>query len=289
MDVIAQVILSSLGLGMLYGAVGVGFVIVHRMTGMVNFAQGEIAVVGAFGAVVASAVLPPLLAILAGAVTAAIASAIMYWLAIYPIRRQALLVQTIVTLGVGILMRSIIQLVFGTGPQQFDPITAGPALSVLGGRITQQAVWLVAISVAAYILLTWFFDRTLTGKALSACAVNPYAAGIVGINLSVMATIAFAVSGAISGGVLAAQVPISFIAVGGGLILGLKGFIAAILGGFDRIGLTFVGGVLVALVEVSVARFISAGFSGIVLFLLLIVLLIVRPQGLTRMVVTDRV
>lgn len=284
-----QLLLTALALGALYGAIGIGFVIVHRLTGMVNFAMGDIAVAGGFGAVVASAVLPPLGAILVGAVVGAVVSVVMYHLAIHPLRNQSLMVQTIVTLGVGIAIRSLIQLYFGSGPRQFPAITSGPSVDILGGRIPQQSLWLIGITLLGYLGLAYFFDRTLSGKALSAFSVNAYAAGIVGISLTTMATIAFALSGAIAGGVLAAQVPTSFIAAGAGLALGLKGFIAAIMGGFDKLGLTLIGGFLVALAEVVVARYVSAAQASTVVFVLLIVLLILRPQGLTRQVVADRV
>lgn len=289
MDVVMQLLLTALALGSLYGALGIGYVIVHRLTGMVNFAMGDIAVAGAFGAVVASAFLPPLLAILAGALVSAVVSVLMYHLAIHPLRKQNLMVQTIVTLGVGIVIRSALQLLFGTGPQQFPPITAGASIAILGGSIPRQSIWLIGIAVVGYVALALFFDRTLAGKALSAYSVNAYAAGIVGIGIVGMSTIAFALSGAIAGGILAAQTPTSFITAGAGLMLGLKGFIAAILGGFEKLGLTFAGGILVAFIEVAVARYVSAAQATTVLFLFLIVLLIVRPQGLTRKVAADRV
>ncbi len=289
MDVVMQLALTALALGSLYGAIGIGFVIVHRLTGMVNFGMGDIAVAGAFGAVVASSVLPPIGAIIVGAITAGAVSVLMYFLAIYPLRKQSLMVQTIVTLGVGIVIRSLIQLIFGTGPQQFDPITSGASVNILGGSIPQQSLWLIGITVLGYLGLTLFFDRTLAGKALSAFSVNSYAAGIVGISLTTMAAVAFALSGAIAGGVLAAQTPTSFITAGAGLALGLKGFMAAILGGFEKLGLTLTGGFLVALVEVVVARYINAAQASTIVFALLIILLITRPQGLTRKVAADRV
>lgn len=289
MEVVMQLLLTAVATGALYGAIGIGFVIVHRLTGMVNFAMGDIAVAGAFGAVVASAVMPPFFAILTGAVVGALVSVAMYHLAIHPLRKESLMVQTIVTLGVGIALRSLLQLMFGSGPRQFDPITSGGAINILGGSIPPQSLWLIGIAVVGYIGLALFFDRTLSGKALSAFSVNAYAAGIVGVGLTGMATIAFALSGAIAGGVLAAQTPTSFITAGAGLALGLKGFIAAILGGFDKLGLTLVGGMLVAFVEVAFARFVDAAQAQTVMFALLIVLLIVRPQGLTRKVAADRV
>ena len=289
MDVVMQLLLTAVATGALYGAIGIGYVIVHRLTGMVNFAMGDIAVAGAFGAVVASSVMPPFFAILTGAVVGAAVSIAMYHLAIHPLRKESLMVQTIVTLGIGIALRSVLQLIFGSGPRQFDPITGGGSIKILGGSIPPQSLWLIGIAIVGYIGLALFFDRTLAGKALSAFSINAYAAGIVGIGLTGMATIAFALSGAIAGGVLAAQTPTSFIAAGAGLALGLKGFIAAILGGFDKLGLTLVGGMLVAFVEIAFARFVDAAQAQTVMFALLIVLLIVRPQGLTRKVAADRV
>lgn len=289
MDVVMQLLLTALALGSLYGALGIGYVIVHRLTGMVNFAMGDIAVAGAFGAVAVSGVLPPLLAILVGAAVSATVSVLMYHLAIHPLRKQNLMIQTIVTLGVGIMIRSVLQLIYGSGPHQFDPITAGPSVSLLGGSIPQQSIWLIGLAVVGLIAMSFFFDRTMAGKALSAYSVNAYAAGVVGIGLVAMSTLAFALSGAMAGGILAAQTPTSFITAGAGLMLGLKGFIAAILGGFEKLGLTFVGGLLTALIEVGVARYVSAAQASTVLFLFLIVLLIARPQGLTRKVAFDRV
>lgn len=289
MGVVVQLVLTALAVGALYGAVGMGYVIVHRLTGMVNFAMGNIAVAGAFGAVVASRFLPPLLAVCAGGLTGALVSVLMYHLTIHPLRHAGVMVQTIVTLGVGIIISSALQLIFGTGPQQFPPITQGSSVRILGGAIPRESIWLIGIAVVGYIGLTLFFDRTLAGKALSAFSVNAYAAEIVGIGLKPMATVAFALSGAIAGIVTATQTPTSFAVAGSGLVLGLNGFIAAILGGFNKLGLTLVGGFLVAFIEAAFARFVDASQASTAVFVFLIVLLIVRPQGLTRKVAADRV
>lgn len=289
MDATMQLILSSLAVGAIYGTIGIAFVMVHKMTGMVNFAQGDIAVAGAFAAVVASPYVPPLVAILIGGVAGGIVSVIMYGLALHPLRKRSLLVQTIVTLGVGIAIRSILQLMFGTAPYQFDPVTVGGPLSVLGGVISYQSLWIIAIAIVSFLGLTLFLSRTMVGKALSACAINPYAAGVVGINLTVMAVIAFALSGLVAGAVVAAEVPSTFVTVSAGFALGLKGFVAAILGGFEKLGLTLVGGFLIALVEVFAGALISTAYASAIVFGLLIVMLVVRPQGLTRKVVSERV
>lgn len=289
MDATVQLLLSSLAVGAIYGTIGIAFVMVHKMTGMVNFAQGDIAVAGAFAAVVASAYVPPLVAILIGGVAGGIVSVIMYALALHPLRKRSLLVQTIVTLGVGIAIRSILQLIFGTTPYQFAPVNPGGPLVILGGVVSYQALWILGIALLSVIGLTLFLTRTMTGRALSACAINPYAAGVVGINLTLMAVIAFALSGLVAGAVVAAEAPSSFITVSAGFALGLKGFVAAILGGFEKLGLTLIGGFLIALVEVFAGVWISTTYASAIVFGLLIVMLIVRPQGLSRKLVTERV
>ena len=284
-----QLLLSGLTVGALYGAIGMGYVIVHRLTGMVNFAMGDIAAAGGFGAVVLSGVVPPFVAILGGAVIAALVSVAMYHAAISTLQKHGLMVQTIVTLGVSIIIRSALLLLFGTDPSQFDPITGGDALNILGGHIIPESLWVIGLAVVGWLGLTLFFDRTLSGKALSAFSVNAYAAQVVGISLPVMATIAFAFSGGIAGLVLAAQTPTSSVTADIGVALGLQGFMAAILGGFEDLRLTLAGGFLIGIVSQVVARFVSSQQQWTILFALLIVLLIVRPQGLTRKVVSDRV
>jgi Branched-chain amino acid ABC-type transport system, permease components len=284
-----QAVLTGVSVGIVYGVIGVGYVVIHRITGMVNFSQGDIAMAGMFGAVVAAKGLPGPLAMLAGALTGAVIALLVYRLAIHPLRTKGVLVQTIATLGAAIVIRGIAQLIFGTEPYSLAPLTQGGSLHILGGSFALQAVWLVALVVVLFVALKLFFDKTMTGRALSACAVNRYAAGVVGINVVTMATIAFVVSGGVTGLVGAMQVPLNFATVGVGLTLALKGFIAAVLGGMDRIGLALVGGILVGIFEACSAAAISTSYQDVIVLSLLLVLLIVRPAGLTRIKVSQRV
>jgi len=284
-----QAVLTGLSVGVVYGVVGVGYVIVHRITGMVNFAQGDLAMAGSFGAVVAAKGLPGPLPMLVGAATGAVIGLMLYRFAVHPLRTKGTLVQTIATLGAAIVIRSVAQLIFGTEPYSLKPLTQGSPLRILGGYFDRQAAWLVLVTVVLFVVLKLFFDRTMTGRALTACAVNRYAAGVVGINVVTMATIAFSISGAVTGLVGAMQVPLNFATVGFGLTLGLKGFIAAILGGFDRIGLTLVGGILVGVFEAFAAAGVSSSYQDVIVLSLLLILLVVRPAGLTRLTVSERV
>ncbi len=289
MQIWVQALLTGLAVGVVYGVVGVGYVVIHRITGMVNFSQGDLAMAGAFGAVVAAKGLPGPAAMLAGAVTGAGMALLVYRLAIHPLRDKGTLVQTIATLGAAIVIRGAAQLVFGTEPYSLKPLTDGGPLRIFGGSFPFQAVWLVAVAVVAVLALRQFFDKTMTGRALSACAVNRYAAGVVGINVVTMATLAFAISGGVTGLIGAMQAPLNFATVGVGLTLSLKGFIAAILGGFDRIGLTLGGGILVGVFEAFAAAGVSSSYQDVIVLSLLLVLLIARPSGLTRMKVSERV
>jgi branched-chain amino acid transport system permease protein len=284
-----QDVFTGLSVGIVYGVIGAGFVVVHRITGMVNFAQGELAMVGAFGGVVAARGLPVALSIPAGAAAGAAAGLLLYWLVIHPLRNQGLLVQTIATLGAALVLRSLAQLIFGTQPYDAPPLTAGQPLRVGDASLTRQALWVIGITVLLYVLLKVFFDRTMAGRAMSACAVNRYAAGVVGINVVTMGALAFLISGAITGAVGAAAVPLTFASASVGLGLALKGFIAAILGGFDKIGLAIVGGLLVGIVESLSASPISTAYQEVIVLGLLLVLLIARPTGLTRQRVAERV
>ncbi len=284
-----QDLFTGLSVGIVYAMVGVGFVIVHRITGMVNFAQGELAMLGAFGAVVAVRGLPVILSLPVGAVVGALAGLLLYGLVIHPLRNQGLLVQTIATLGAALVLRSVAQLLFGSQPYSVPPLTGGAPLEIGGASLSRQSIWLLALAAVTYAALKYFFDRTMTGRAMSACAINRYAAGVVGVDVVAMAALAFAISGGITGLFGAASAPLTFASSGAGLVLALKGFIAAILGAFDKIGLTIVGGLLVGIVEALSASQISPAYQEAIVLSVLLVLLVARPTGLTRNRVAERV
>lgn len=288
-DALLQDLFTGISVGLVYGVVGAGFVVIHRITGMVNFAQGDLAMIGAFGAVVAFGALPVGLAIASGTVVGGLAGLLLYLLVVLPLRKHELLVQTIATLGAAIVLRAVAQLVFGSKPYTLPPLTAGDSFTIAGATLPRQTLWLVGFAVLLFIGLTLFFDHTMTGRAMGACAINPYAAGVVGISVPAMAAVAFALSGAMTGLFGAAQVSLSFATVDMGLLLGLKGFIAAILGGFNKIGLAMIGGVLVGVFESWVGSTLSGSYQDVIVFALLVVLLVARPSGLTRLRVTERV
>jgi branched-chain amino acid transport system permease protein len=277
-----QAIFTGLTNGAVYGVIGVGFVVIHRITGVINFAQGDFAVAGAFAVIVFAGLVPLWLAVALGMAVAALISVLLFGAAVYPLRKAGLLVQTIVTLGAAIVVRSVIQLIFGTQPYQLPAFTSGAPIRISGASLTLQTLWLVGGAIAIWLLLSWFFERTLLGKAVTACAVNRYAAGIVGINPDLMAALSFALSGAIAGGIAATQTPLTFMTVSAGLALSLNGFVASVLGGLEKIGTTIIGGFLLGILEAATAIFVSSQYQGLISLALLLTLLVFRPSGLTR-------
>lgn len=214
---------------------------------------------------------------------------LLYVAVVHPLRRHGLLVQTIATLAAALVLRSLAQLVFGSQPYAVPPFTEGGPLHLGQAVVAYQTLWLLGLSIVLALGLKLLLDRSTTGRALSACAVNRYAAGVVGISVVRMAMIAFVISGALTGFIGAVGAPLTFASAAAGLGLSLKAFIAAVLGGFDRVGLAVVGGVLVGIVESFVASSISTAYQEVVVLVLLVVLLIVRPSGLTRLRVSERV
>lgn len=277
-----QATFSGVGAGVIYGILGIGFVITQRITGVLNFAQGHVAVAGAFVAVIASRVMPVGLAVIVGALFAALISAVLYLGAVWPLRRTGLLEQSMVTLACSILMLAGLQLGFGTDPYSLRAFTSGGPIQVGNASLSQQTVWIVVVGLALTVVLYWFFERTSLGTAVRACAINRYAAEVVGINVTLMAVLSFALSGLVSGAIVATQAPLTFVTFSAGLTLTLKGFVAAGVAGMNNVPLALVAGLLLGLLESWSTLLISSSYQNLIALALLLAVLIVRPAGLAR-------
>jgi len=186
----------------------------------------------------------------------------------------------LVTLGASIVLREIAKLLFGPDPLRHPPLVSGPAIEVFGAFILPQT--LVVWGGTAFLLLAlWaFFSRTLYGKAMRACAENPLGATAVGISPSRMRTVSFAISAAIGaiGGML--LMPLTAMSWDGGTLIGLKGFVAAVLGGMGSYPGAALGGLVLGVLESLGAGYISSTYKDAFALGILLVLLLVRPQGL---------
>ncbi len=276
---LAQLLLTGLREGAVYGLVGVGFVAIYAVTGIINLAQGEFAVLGAFVAISAlGAGLPLVVAALAGVLAVAALAVVVERVAIAPARGSSTVAYIILTLGVSIALKAAALLVWGADGRALPAVAEG-TMQLGGVVITPQdlAVFVATALVAA--VLYGFFERTLTGKAFRACAEQQVAARLVGISPARMSRLAFALAGAAAAvaGILVS--PIELTSWDSGLFLGLKGFVAASLAGMVSIPGAILGGLLLGVVESLSGGYVSSGLKDAVAFFVLLVVLVLRPGG----------
>ena len=281
MSDLAQYLVVGITLGSIYALVALGFVTVYSVTGVINFAQGEFVMLGAMLAtqLIHNGLPLPVAAIVAVA-GAALVGALVHELGVRPARgRVSALGMIMITIGAATTIRGVALLVWGTDPRPMDPFTAGSPLAIVGASVTRQTLWVIATTAAALVALYLFFQRTALGRALRACAVNPVAARLVGISPRRMSLAAFILSGAVGalGGV--ALAPITFATYDMGLMLGLKGFVGAVLGGLTNPPGAVAGGLLLGLLEAA-ATPISSAYKDAAAFIVLIVVMVARPAGL---------
>ncbi|QJY50121.1 branched-chain amino acid ABC transporter permease [Pseudonocardia broussonetiae] len=274
-----QFTIAGLSQGAVYALVAMGFVAVFSVSGVINLAQGEFAALG--GLVALSGVgagLPMPLALVVALLVVGLVAVLMQRLAIAPVRRMTTLVSIILTLGVSTALKALMLLLYGPQGRGLPPLP-GPDLVIGGVSVRAQELWILGVTAVVAVAVTVFYDRTMLGKALRACAEQPVAARLVGISPVAAATVAFAVAGLLGAiaGVLAS--PIQLTQWDSGLLLGLKGFVAATLGGLVSIRGAVLGGLVLGVLESLVAGYIDSGYRDAVAFVLLIVVLVARPEG----------
>ena len=280
---ILQLVLSGLAVGSVYALVALGFALIFATVRVVNFAQGELVMVGAltgYSAHVALGLPLPLAALLSGAVTVLVALATER-LAVHPLRDlRSSIAWVMSTLGVGLMLRSGAAALWGKAPLPF-PAPFGSGRVLIGGLafVPQEALTFL-LAIGAMALLETLRRRTIVGKAMRAAAFSLDAARLVGINISSTSLLAFGASAALAAlaGILIA--PISNASSEMGTLLGIKGFAAAAVGGLGTFQGALAGGLILGLVEVLAAGLLWPGFSDVAAFLLLILILLARPAGL---------
>jgi branched-chain amino acid transport system permease protein len=277
----AQYLIDGLTQGSIYALVGLGFTIIYAVTRIINFAQGEFVMLGGTLSYIlaATAGLPIPLAIIVAILVAAATGAVMYLLAIRTAKRASVLSLIIITIGASIFMRGIAGNRLGVGAVQPSHFTGSTTILFLGAKIDPQELWIIGITLSVTILLHLFLTYTMAGKSLKACAINPEAASLVGINTKTTALTAFVLAAAIGGIGGVAVAPLSFASYDMGVMLGLKGFVAASIGGFMSPIATVVGGLILGVVEKLVVGldwgpFNSSYKDAIALIVLLLILLI---------------
>lgn len=278
-----QYVLAGVVVGAIYALVAAGFVLIYQVTGIINFAQGEFAMIGAMTAAsLAATGMPTPAAALLAVLAAAVVGGLCYVLAIRPATAAKATGVTLIfiTLGLDVALRGAALFVWGTNPLSLDPFSAGTAITIFGGVLPPQAAWVLLTDALVFVALYLFFRHTYAGTAVRAAVANPPIASTFGIPLRAFAFWSFVVAAAIGGlgGVVIA--PITSATYDMGLTLGLAGFVAAVLGGLDSLPGALLGGFVLGIVEKVAGGLLSTGWEEGIGFLILVLVLVLRPQGL---------
>jgi branched-chain amino acid transport system permease protein len=286
-----QYLLSGLSNGAIYALIGFGFAIIYNATGIINFAQGEFVMLGGMLSIVfLGAFQLPLLPAIALAVAVATGVGIVFErLAIRPLRNATPLGMVIITIGASILIRGTTMLLWGKDTHALPAFSGNDPLYILGATLLPQNLWIFGLTAAVILASKLFFHYSIFGKAMRACAFNSQAASLVGISVKTMVLLSFLISAAIGSlaGIIIA--PLTMTSYDVGIMLGLKGFCAAIIGGMGSGLGTVAGGLLLGILESLGAGFLSAGYKDAIAFVILLFILFFRPQGIFGAKETERV
>ncbi len=277
-----QFVLSGLTNGSTYALIAIGFSLIHNATGIVNFAQGEFVMLGGMFMITFYSILK-LPMIIAFFLTLLAVAGIGMTLERGPIRHaksKEILILVMITVGASISIKGLSMAFWGKNPMTLPAFSGETPITILGAAIMPQSIWVFAITVAVVAVLNYFFKNTTTGKAMRAVAASRKSAMLTGIPVNRMILLSFLFSGAL--GAVAGMIltPITTTSYDVGVMLGLKGFSAAILGGYGSMPGAVVGGLLLGVLESLAAGLISSQYKDAIAFLALLFILFFKPSGL---------
>ncbi len=283
LSLIAQLVLVGLATGAIYALIALGYSVIFSTTRILNFAQGEFLMIGALlgFSLYASLGLPLIVAV--GVVLAAMAvvGLVSERLIMLPVERsRSRYAWIIATLGVSIVLRNAMVIPYGRESYPFPRLVAAEPVLVGGVVVDAQQIAIVLIALGLMVALELFLSRTFAGKAIRATAHNSDVAALMGIDVRQMVRLSFVLSAMLTGvaGILVA--PITTADANMGLILGIKGFVAVVLGGMGSARGAAAGGILVGLLDSVVRGVVPTGWGNIAVFSVLALVLLVRPSGL---------
>ncbi len=281
---LSQVLISGLGVGCIYGLIGIGFCVIYNASGIVNFAQGAFVMLGGMTTYVLlqAFAIPLAVAAFIAVVLVAVVGVIIERLVVRPLwdRNAAMFVMILATLAAQIVIERATQIVVGDRPKTLPVFTDLPPVKIGQVAIGYQIIWIVVASAILIALLALFFQKTIVGKAMRACAINRDAAALQGIPVSRMLALSFALSaglGAIAGILVT---PTQYTAYNVGTPFAISGFIAAIVGGFGRPFGAFLGGIALGVAQAAAVIVFGSGMRNVAALSVLLIFLFLRPQGI---------
>jgi len=279
---IFQFFISGLTTGSTYALIAIGFSLIHNSTGIVNFAQGEFVMLGGmfmitFHSLLGLPMLPSFF------LTIGAVAAVGLLLERFPLRRaesKEILILVMITVGASIFIRGLVMLVWGKNPMILPPLSGEVPLVFLDAAVMPQSLWIFGITLTVFGALNYFFKRTFIGKAMRAVAASRRAARLTGIPVDRMILLSFALSGGLGAVAGITLTPITTTSYDVGVMLGLKGFSAAILGGYGSMPGAVLGGLTLGVLESLAAGLVSSEYKDAIAFLIMLLVLFFKPSGI---------
>ncbi len=282
-------LLSGLTVGFVYALVGMGFTVIYNSSGIINFAQGEFVMAGGMVMVSLLAVGVPMVPAFGLAVAVTALLGILLWKLIDLSRDSSQVSLIILTLGYAIFLRGLTEVVLDKELHTLPAFVGDGAFEIFGAILSHQALLIIGVSLVIVVALYLFFRKTRTGKAMIAVSNNIESARLMGINIRTILMLNFAISAAIAavGGILLTPIASTHYEIG--IMLGLKGFAAAIIGGLSNPFGAVLGGLILGLIEALVAGYLSSEYKDAVAFVIMLLILFVRPGGIFSTLKAQRV
>ena len=291
---ILQYCINGISIGSIYAIIALGYTMVYGIAKMLNFAHGDIIMVGAYICYCVTNYLgmPPILGILASMAVCTLLGIVIEGLAYKPLRGTPSLAVLITAIGVSYFLQNAAQLIWGSNPKSFTSVvsTIKPFLLFGSLTITGEVLVTVVVSVVIMLALTWFTSSTRIGKSMRAVSEDRGAAQLMGINVNKTISITFAIGSAlaaVAGVLMCSSIPVLQPTTGS--MPGIRAFTAAVLGGIGSIPGAMLGGVLLGIIETFAKAFLSTQFSDAIVFGVLIIILLVKPAGLLGKRVQEKV
>lgn len=286
--------INGISLGSIYAIIALGYTMVYGIAKMLNFAHGDIIMVGGFAifTVVSTLSLPPVLGVLVAVAICTVLGVTIERVAYKPLRGASPLAVLITAIGVSYLLQNIALLIFGSNARQFTSIVNVPSLKLADGQLTINGVTMVTIAACVIIMvaLTTFINKTKVGQAMLAVSEDNGAATLMGIDVNKTIAITFAIGSAlaaIAGALLCSTYP--SLTPYTGSMPGIKAFVAAVFGGIGSIPGALIGGILLGVIENLSKAYISSQLSDAIVFSVLIIVLLVRPTGILGKKINEKV
>ena len=289
-----QYLINGISIGAVYAIIALGYTMVYGIAKMLNFAHGDVIMVGAYASYCVTSYLdlPAVVSILVAVAVCTLLGIVIEGLAYKPLRGTPSLAVLITAIGVSYFLQNAAQLIFGSAPKNFKSIVSMKALTLFGGglTITGEVLVTIAVCVAIMVGLTLFTSRTRMGKAMRAVSEDRAAAQLMGINVNQTISVTFAIGSAlaaVAGVLLCSTVPTLMPTTGA--MPGIRAFTAAVFGGIGSIPGAMLGGILLGIIETFSKAYISTQFSDAIVFSVLIIILLVKPAGLLGKQIQEKV